>query len=97
MAKQKEELFEDEMIDHVVTEEDLIVHPELSEQGIEEGDTIGIPKDHLDRYNYETKEPEVDVAEQPEAHVEAEAEQEVSQEVTPTPVVDASLPDWMKA
>lgn len=40
LAKQ----IEDEMIDHVVTEEDLEANPELAEEGVKVGDTIKVPK-----------------------------------------------------
>lgn len=35
---------EEEMMDHVVTEDDLEANPELAEKGVKVGDTIKIPK-----------------------------------------------------
>lgn len=34
---------EPQVFDHVVTAEDLTVNPELAEQGVKEGDVIGVP------------------------------------------------------
>jgi len=36
---------EDETVDHVVSKEDVDANPELAEEGIKEGDTVGIPVD----------------------------------------------------
>lgn len=40
-----EEDEKDETVGHVVSKEDVDANPELAEEGIKEGDTIGIPAD----------------------------------------------------
>jgi hypothetical protein len=41
----EETLFEESDVEHTVTEDDLIKNPELKKEGVEVGDTIGIPKE----------------------------------------------------
>ncbi|GAA0561817.1 hypothetical protein [Chitinophaga japonensis] len=39
---------DEKMIDHKVTAEDLKNNPELAEQGVEEGEVIGIPAENTE-------------------------------------------------
>jgi len=45
VSKKDEALFDDELVDHVVTQEDLDLNPELAEEGTKVGDVIQIPKE----------------------------------------------------
>lgn len=90
MSKQKQEdLFEEEMIDYVITEKDLLMHPEFVEEGIEVGDTISIPKEQLEDYKQETIEQELS-----EKELEPELEPVVAEVVTNE--ATAKLPSWAR-
>jgi len=45
VSKKDEALFDEELVDHVVTQEDLDLNPELEEEGTKVGDTIQVPKE----------------------------------------------------
>jgi len=54
-SKKDEALFDEELIDHVVTQEDLDLNPELAEEGTKVGDVIQIPKEETDDEEDDTK------------------------------------------
>ena len=77
----------DELVDHVVTQDDLDLNPEWVEQGVEVGETIEIPKtDHDDLIS-------INGGDKKEDEVKKE---EISTEAVEAEVVKTVVPVWAR-
>lgn len=84
-AAKKDELFDEELVDHVVTKEDLENNPELVKEGIKVGETIQIPKED------ETPDQSTPPAKvQETAPVKKDKKKYIDPE-------DSKIPEWAKA
>lgn len=67
---------EAEMVDHVVTEEDLAANPELKERGVEAGQTIQVSADSIvDEESEESEEEAEDESDEEEADEESDKDE----------------------
>lgn len=70
------ELFDEEMVDHVLTEEDFVHHAEdLKDSGLVVGDVIEISKDDIAKFTYEKKSEEPAKDENGQAGIPVKAEE----------------------